>query len=303
MQHVEQNAPRGVGDHLRRAMARLSHFVSAAIHCCKKLFTGTNHPQPSLPFPNTQHKFSDADVTRALEMWNASAQQAALALTEDFAPYFQSGSVADPRGQEASAVRRVSAYVIPDLVISLATKSDDEVVALLRTAFEACLAFALYQTASVRELKHGRGASVDGVDQRLHAASESAKYSTRFVLLTVAHPESRVIEHICDVLFVAGCTTPRSDVESQLTSEFHGNQASLFDVAARRLIKMLDDMAPRNFEVFIARPHNAFDSETMEEAEGNKAEGESVLCTTAVGLRRELEVVLKAEVLLKSFLG
>jgi hypothetical protein len=218
-------------------------------------------------------------------MWNASAQQAALALTEDFAPYFQSGSVADPRGQEASAVRRVSAYVIPDLVISLATKSDDEVVALLRTAFEACLAFALYQTASVRELKHGRGASVDGVDQRLHAA------------------KSRVIEHICDVLFVAGCTTPRSDVESQLTSEFHGNQASLFDVAARRLIKMLDDMAPRNFEVFIARPHNAFDSETMEEAEGNKAEGESVLCTTAVGLRRELEVVLKAEVLLKSFLG
>lgn len=182
MQHVasssKQNAPRGVRDHPRRTMARLSHFVSAALQCHKKLFTVTTHPpapfdSPSPPLPN---KSSDADVTHAVEMWNVSTEQAALALAEDFAPYVQSGSVANPTGQEVSAVQRVSDHVIPDLVQSLATKPDEEIVALLRTAFEACLAFALYQTVSL-EFERGPGAFVDGmpVDQRLHVVSESLR--------------------------------------------------------------------------------------------------------------------------------
>lgn len=62
-------------------------------------------------------------------------------------------------------------------------------------------------------------------------------------------------------------------------------------------------MAPSNFEVFIARPRDEFDSKTMKEADGNTAEEGLVLCTTSVGLRRELEVVINAEVLLESFLN
>ena len=156
-------------------MARLSRFVHGTIHCCKTLSTGTKHHQPasfgppSPPLPNTQHKLLDADVTRAVDLWNASAQQAALALAEDFAPYFQSGSVTGPTGQEASAVQRVSDYVTLELVQSLETKPGEEIVALLWTAFEACLAFALYQAASLTEFERG---PVDDVDQRLHAASE-----------------------------------------------------------------------------------------------------------------------------------
>ncbi|KAN0086233.1 hypothetical protein V8E55_007367 [Tylopilus felleus] len=268
-------------------MARLSRFVHGTIHCCKTLFTGTKHHQPasfgppSPPLPNTQHKLLDADVTRAVDLWNASAQQAALALAEDFAPYFQSGSATGPTGQEASAVQRVSDYVTLELVQSLETKPGEEIVALLWTAFEACLAFALYQAASLTEFERG---PIDDVDQRLHAA------------------KSRVIEGISDVLLVAGCTAPRSDVMSQLRSKFDGTHTSLFNADAKRLVEVLDDMAPSNFEVFIARPHDKFDSKTMQEADGNTAEGGLVLCTTSVGLRRELEVVLKAKVLLKSFL-
>ena len=123
------------------------------------------------------------------------------------------------------------------------------------------------------------------------------------MLLTVAHPGSHVIQYICDVLFVAGCTAPRSGVELKLKSQFDGTYASLFDADARRLVEVLDAMAPCNFEMFIARPHDKFDSKTMKQEEGNTAEEELVLCTTSVGLKRELEVVLKAKVLPMSFLS
>ena len=158
-------------------MAR--YFVRAIIDYFKKLLTGTKLPEPlrSCPpfpiLPNTQRPFSD--VTHALEMWNASAQQAAPALAEDFMSYFQSSSVADATGPEVSAVQSISDHVIPKLVQSLATKSDQDIVAVLGIAFEACLAFALYQTAYSRESAHGPGVSVDGVDQRLRAASESLR--------------------------------------------------------------------------------------------------------------------------------
>ena len=155
-------------------MAR--HFVRGIIDYFKKLFMGTKLPEPlpsGPPFPtlpNTQPPFSD--VTHALEMWNASAQQAAPALAEDFVSYFQSGSVTDATEQEVSAVQPVSDHVIPELVQSLGTKSDQDIIAVLGIAFEACLAFALYETASFREFEHGPGASVD---QRLRAASESLR--------------------------------------------------------------------------------------------------------------------------------
>ena len=137
---------------------------------------GTKLPKPlpsGPPFPtlpNTKRPFSD--VTHALEMWNANAKQAASALAEDFVSYFQSGSVTDATEQEVSAVQPVSDHVIPELVQSLATKSDQDIIVVLRIAFEACLAFALYEAASFREFEHGPGASVD---QRLRAASESLR--------------------------------------------------------------------------------------------------------------------------------
>lgn len=118
---------------------------------------------------------------------------------------------------------------------------------------------------------------------------------------------------ISDVLLVVGCTGSRSGIMSMITSQFGASLANL----AGHLDKMLKEITRNNFDVFTARPREKFDGESMEntEPEGDGVQGAKVLCTTSIGLikripaetllktrRQEKIIVLKAKVLLESFL-
>lgn len=136
----------------------------------------------------------------------------------------------------------------------------------------------------------------------------------------ITHPESLVkaiIEGISDILVVAGCTTPQSDIIPEVTSKFEEKIALLVELAGR-LNKTFDEVVSSDFEAFIVRPGDKFDDKEMEDTDDHQAgvQGASVLCTTQLGLikripvgtlwergKKQKMIVLKAKVLLESFLN
>lgn len=131
-------------------------------------------------------------------------------------------------------------------------------------------------------------------------------------------PESLVnaiLADISDILLVAGCTAPQSDVVSKVTSMFQEKITSLVELAVR-LGKMFDEVISSDFEVFLPRPGEKFEDKMMEDADGEQTgiQDASVLCATHLGLIKRVPVgtslwekgkkqkitVLKAQVLLES---
>lgn len=122
---------------------------------------------------------------------------------------------------------------------------------------------------------------------------------------------------ISDILLAAGCTAPQSDIVPNVTSKFEEKIASLVELAGR-LNRMFDEVISGDFEVVVVRPGEKFDGKKMEDADDGPAgiEKAPVLCTTHLGLlkripvgtlwergKKQKMVVLKAEVLLESFLN
>ena len=137
-------------------------------------------------------------------------------------------------------------------------------------------------------------------------------YHSQFIC--IASPTKQtIIADIADLMLAAGCNAARDDLPPKIASQFEEKITSLVELAGRlqMMFKQKSD-----FKVFIARSGKKFDNtqfedENADDTEGVITQGALVLCTTSIGLikqmpsemgQKERVMVLKAKVLLESFL-
>ncbi|KAG9313678.1 hypothetical protein JVU11DRAFT_6023 [Chiua virens] len=299
--------------------------------------------ESSNSFLNTADKSSDFDVIRALQRLNAELQQNTTYMADCLVDDFKFQNVT--ANELASTAQRFSKRIGHVLVDALGAGMSEEIPMLLQIAFQAYLASELCQTISSWTLRSQSNTFIAGIYERVCKSGEGLKnevfafisreetcliepqaVSGRWRVLTrghidqnyITHPESlikRIIKDLSDILLVTGCTAPRSDIISKITSSFREKIVSLVELAGR-LNKIFDDVISSDYEIFIVQPGEKFVDNIMEDTDGGQVVVEGkVLCATHLGLSKQVPVgtlwdqgekqwmtVLKTKVLLESFL-
>ncbi|KIJ63517.1 hypothetical protein HYDPIDRAFT_91928, partial [Hydnomerulius pinastri MD-312] len=104
-----------------------------------------------------------------------------------------------------------------------------------------------------------------------------------------------------DVLIVAGCDTPGSDIISALSSKFTEKISFLVSLAIRVNKIVGEDVTSGDLEVWAVRPATPYDANLMEDSydDGSSGRGEGgrakVLCATDLGLRKKTRVAMMGE--------
>ena len=333
---------------IERLQRDLSVALSRIAELQKRYEAQSKDLEVSNSFFNIADKSSDSDIIRALQRLNAEVQQNATYMADSLVQDFEFKSMAtDTTEKWTSLVRRVSGHI--GLVLANALRSSpQEVLLFLQIALQVHLVTVLGQIASAWALDAGHNSFIDGIYQTLRGVGERSNSETRCLFqLTrkiisieaqatagrwralarlynfhdgVSHPESvvkRVITDISDIVLVAGCTASQSDIIGTITSKFE-DRLTLLVTLAGHLNKSFNEVISSDFEVFLARPGDAFQSKNMEESDEGQARGQErsvVLCTTHLGLLKQVPVgtlwekgkkqevmVLKAKVLPESFL-
>jgi TRAP-type mannitol/chloroaromatic compound transport system substrate-binding protein len=117
---------------------------------------------------------------------------------------------------------------------------------------------------------------------------------------------------LSNIVIAAGLVSPQPDAVSKLLSAF-GEKILTIVSHAGRFRDMVSGMISGEFEVFAVQPGAAFDGESMVDMNEDKVTprgtgaAQKVLCVYRVGLRKQMGkkimTVIKAEVVLESFLG
>lgn len=335
---------------VERLRRELSVSLSRIAELEKRCEAQSKDLEVSNGFLNLADKSSDSDIIRALQRLNAEIQQNATYMADSLAQDFEFEDAAtDMTKERTSLVQRVSGHIGPVLTDALGSSPQDALM-FLQIALQAYLAAVLGQTASAWASDSVHNLFIDGIYQTLRGAGEQLNPGICFLFrltgtknLSVeaqatsgrwrslarlynihhgaSHPEpvvERVIVDLSDILLVAGCTTPQSHIMSAIASKFK-ERITLLVTLAGRLGKMFDEVISSDFEVFLARPRDGFEGKDMEASDEGQAgvpqEGSAVLCTTHLGLIKQVPVgtlwekgekqqvmVLKAKVLLESFL-
>lgn len=111
-----------------------------------------------------------------------------------------------------------------------------------------------------------------------------------------------MISGLGDILLTAGCTAPKSDIGSALSSKFAEKLAFLVSLALRVNKIVGEDVTSGDFEVLAVPPGDTFDVIAMEDSyeDGGSVRGRGnntskVLCATDLGLRKKTRVGMTGE--------
>lgn len=109
-----------------------------------------------------------------------------------------------------------------------------------------------------------------------------------------------MVSGLGDILLTTGCTAPKLDITSALTSKFAEKLSFLASLAMRVNKIVGEDVTSGDFEVLAIPPATAFDVTTMEDSydDGRSAKANNiskVLCATDLGLRKKTRVGMTGE--------
>ncbi|KAF8131809.1 hypothetical protein EV363DRAFT_1164450 [Boletus edulis] len=215
--------------------------------------------------------------------------------------------------EQLAACKRASAEIGGALVHFLGTKKHYDDPILIQIAFQAYLTYRLRWIACAwiigGDENHNR--FIDAIYHSVHEKAEVQAIAGRWRALTRAHVPStslddsqlafqiatKIISGLGDILLTTGCTAPKADITSALTSKFAEKLASLVSLAMRVNKIVGEEVTSGDFDVLAVPPATAFDMSTMEDSYDDgrsaKAKGKNmsrVLCATDLGLRKKTRV-------------
>ncbi|KAN0081721.1 hypothetical protein V8E55_009345 [Tylopilus felleus] len=288
-------------------------------------------------FLTTADAFSGAEVTSTLQRLNAEVLQSTAFMAESMVELFfhETTPQVSKTDEQLAACKRASAAIGGVVVHFLGTKKHRDDPILIQIAFQAYLTYRLRWIACSwiigGDENHNR--FIDAIYQSVHE-KEAQAIAGRWRALTRAHVPSTplddsqlafqiatkvIISGLADILLTTGCTAPKSDITSALTSKFAEKLSFLVSLAMRVNKIVGEDVTSGDFEVLAVPPATAFDVTAMEDSyddgRSSKAKGNNipkVLCATDLGLRKktrmgmtgekqwETKVLLKPKVALES---
>ncbi|KAG9308532.1 WD40-repeat-containing domain protein [Chiua virens] len=206
----------------------------------------------------------------------------------------------NPTEEQVSIATRVTGSIGQSLVNRLRSNSRAEVVAYLPIAFRAYLIYHLCGIMSSWSMDSGP----DRLIRELYSIvrkSESQTISARWRSLTYASLSSTcssnpsmlitsTMDGICDIIVTGGCAPSISAAKEMIASKFQG-RISFILTTVGQLAKSIMNALSADYRVEVIRPPKMLDGQTMEvdsAGPGKKSRSQFVLCTTQLGLSKEV---------------
>ncbi|KAG9316997.1 hypothetical protein JVU11DRAFT_1177 [Chiua virens] len=254
--------------------------------------------------PDIRHYVEDSDVCaekaiiRTLESLNEVIQWTSKSISTYFLHHVQSPN----NEEEPSAVQRASESIPPALVDRLRTVSHHNLSLHLSIAFQAYLTSharsiisswtmdkrtdELLSKAYEQLRKSETQTSAAGWRSLIHANIPACTSTSNNLV-------SHAIQGLSDIVVAAGCAASTSDTASKMSPKFWYNISSII-LIAENLRELIGNTLVADFKV-VAHPAQMFDEASMvldpERGRGvpaGQARGKRVLCTTHLGLIKEV---------------
>ncbi|KAG9311981.1 WD40-repeat-containing domain protein [Chiua virens] len=206
----------------------------------------------------------------------------------------------NPTEEQVSIAARVTGSIGQSLVNRLRSNSRTEVVAYLPIAFRAYLIYHLCGIMSSWSMDSGP----DRLIRELYSIVrklESQTISARWRSLTYAalsptcssNPSMLItstMDGLCDIIVTAGCAPSASAAKEMIASKFRG-RISFILTTAGQLTKSIMNALSADYRIEAIHPLKVLDGQTMEvdsAGPGKKSRSQFVLCTTQLGLSKEV---------------
>ncbi|KAG8220565.1 hypothetical protein J3R82DRAFT_3298 [Butyriboletus roseoflavus] len=270
-------------------------------------------------FLTTADAFSGAEVTSTLQRLNAEVLQSTAFMAESMVELFlhDTTTQVSKTDEQLAACKRASGTIGGVIVHFLGTKKHRDDPILIQIAFQAYLTYHLRWIACAWIIggDEGHNRFIDAIYQSVHE-KEAQAIAGRWRALTRAHVPStpfdnsqiafqiatKIFSGLSDILLTAGCTAPKSDITSALSSKFAEKLSFLVSLAMRVNKIVGEDVTSGDFEVMAVLPATAFDLMTMDDSydDGGSAKAREntmskVLCATDLGLRKKTRVGMTGE--------
>ncbi|KAG9315540.1 WD40-repeat-containing domain protein [Chiua virens] len=252
-----------------------------------------------------QHFIGQADaraemnIIETLQQLNERIDWSSTFIADRIIHNFQP-SATNATEEQVSIAARVTECIGQSLVNRLRSNSRAEVVTYLPIAFRAYLIYHLCGIMSSWSVDSGP----DRLIRELYSIVrklESQTISARWRSLTYAslsptcssNPSMLItstMDGLSDIIVTAGCAPSTSAAKEMITSKFWG-RISFILTTAGQLTKSIMDALSADYRVEAIRPPKMSDRQTMEvdsTGAGKKSRSQFVLCTTQLGLSKEV---------------
>ncbi|KAG9308878.1 quinon protein alcohol dehydrogenase-like superfamily [Chiua virens] len=254
--------------------------------------------------PPIQHSVADSDIyaekalIHALESFNTHIRRTSISMSTYLIHHIQSPDAPE----QSSAARRASMSIPQPFVDRLRTMSHHDIASHLSIAFRAyltsyfCPIISSWITDPRIDDHFG-----EMYGRLLRSESQTFAASWRSLMHTNM-PEctsevfdilvSRAIQGLADIAVTADCAASTSDTASKLAPKFWNN-ISFMVATAEKLRELIGEAVNADYKVVLARPPQTFDETSMAVNSDRgipigRAKGKKVLCTTRLGLIKEV---------------
>ncbi|KAG9307884.1 WD40-repeat-containing domain protein [Chiua virens] len=255
--------------------------------------------------PDIRHGVDDSDVyaekaiVRTLESLNKVIQRTSMSISTYFIHHIQSSNTEE----HLSAARHASESIPPALVDRLRTVLHHDLSSYLSIAFQAYLTSHARSIVSSWTMDKRTDELLSKAYEQLRK-SETQTFAAGWRSLihanipactsTSKNLVSHAIQGLSDIVVAAGCAASTSDTASKMSPKFWHNISSIISTA-ENLRELIGNALAADFKVVVARPAQMFDEASMvqdsERGRGvpaGQARGKRVLCTTCLGLIKEV---------------
>ncbi|KAG9312508.1 WD40-repeat-containing domain protein [Chiua virens] len=241
---------------------------------------------------------AEMNIIETLQRLNESIQWSSIFIADCVIHNFQP-RVSNPTEDQLSIAKRVAESIGQSLVNRIRSNSHTDLAVYLPVAFHAYLLYYLCGIMTSWSLESGPNHLIRKMYKAVRKL-ESQTISGRWRSLTYAcisptcssNPDMLIMptmDGLLDIIVVAGCAPSTSAAREMISSKFR-DRISFILTTAGQLSKSIMDALSADYRVETVRPAEMLDEGTMEvnSVGGRKSRSQRVLCTTQMGLSKEV---------------